>query len=103
MGEENMKGLTYERDLTALLVIDPYNDFLSENGKIWHRVKGVAEANKCIPNMLHVLNAARSHRLNLSPSCGAAARLARWKPPRVATPEARAAYFVSIIGEPTLP
>jgi nicotinamidase-related amidase len=61
-----MKGLTYERDLTALLVIDPYNDFLSEGGKIWPRVKSVAEANNCIPNMLHVLNAGRKAGLRVS-------------------------------------
>jgi nicotinamidase-related amidase len=60
-----MKGLTYERELTALLVIDPYNDFLSEKGKIWNRVKSVAEANKCIPNMLHVLKAARKAGLRV--------------------------------------
>ena len=60
-----MKGLTYERDLTALLVIDPYNDFLSEGGKIWPRVKGVAEANNCIPNMLHALNAGRKAGLRV--------------------------------------
>ncbi len=25
--------------LTALLVIDPYNDFISEGGKVWDRLK----------------------------------------------------------------
>jgi ureidoacrylate peracid hydrolase len=44
---------------TALLVIDPYNDFISEGGKVWNRIKAVAEANRCIPNMLEVLQAAR--------------------------------------------
>jgi nicotinamidase-related amidase len=43
----------------ALLVVDPYNDFLSEGGKVWDRLKPVAEANGCIPNMLAVLAAAR--------------------------------------------
>ena len=27
--------LTYDKEITALLVIDPYNDFISEGGKIW--------------------------------------------------------------------
>jgi hypothetical protein len=27
-------------------VVDPYNDFISEGGKIWPRIKAVAEANK---------------------------------------------------------
>src|SRR5262245_24839295 len=51
--------LTIDRQLTALLVIDPYNDFLSEGGKVWDRLKGVAEANGCVPNMLQVLQVAR--------------------------------------------
>jgi len=46
-------------------VIDPYNDFISEGGKLWDRVKGVAEANKCVPNMLAVLNAARKAKLRV--------------------------------------
>jgi nicotinamidase-related amidase len=54
-----MAKVTYDKQLTALLVIDPYNDFISEGGKVWDRLKGVAEANRCIPHMLQVLNAAR--------------------------------------------
>ena len=54
-----MEKVTYENDITALLLIDPYNDFISEGGKVWDRLKGVAEANQCIPHMLRVLNAAR--------------------------------------------
>jgi len=34
-------------------------------GKIWDRIKAVAEANSCIPNMLQVLNAARSAELRV--------------------------------------
>jgi ureidoacrylate peracid hydrolase len=45
--------------ITGLLVIDPYNDFISEGGKVWDRPKGVAEANGCIPHMKQVLDAAR--------------------------------------------
>jgi len=60
-----MNKLTYEKEITALLVIDPYNDFISEGGKVWDRLKSVAEANNCIPHMLQVLNAAREgkHRV----------------------------------------
>ena len=54
-----MANLKFDKEITALLVIDPYNDFISEGGKIWDRIKGVAEANKCVPNMLEVLNAVR--------------------------------------------
>jgi ureidoacrylate peracid hydrolase len=55
-----MANVTYERDLTGLVVIDPYNDFISEGGKVWDRLKGVAEANQCVPHMRQVLDAARS-------------------------------------------
>lgn len=56
---------SYDKDDTALLVIDPYNDFISEGGKIWHRIRAVAEANECVPHMLHVLNAARKAKLRV--------------------------------------
>jgi len=54
-----MANETYNKEITALLIIDPYNDFISEGGKIWPRIKNVAEANSCVPRMLQVLNAAR--------------------------------------------
>ena len=54
-----MAKATYEKEITALLVIDPYNDFISEGGKLWDRLKTVAEANDCIRHMLQVLDAAR--------------------------------------------
>jgi nicotinamidase-related amidase len=52
--------VAYENDLTGLVVIDPYNDFISEGGKVWDRLKGVAEANQCVPHMRQVLDAARA-------------------------------------------
>ena len=52
--------MTYQKDLTGLLVIDPYNDFISEGGKVWDRLKAVAEANQCVPHMRQVLDAARA-------------------------------------------
>jgi len=54
-----MADLTFEKETTGLLVIDPYNDFISQGGKIWDRIKSVAEANDCIPHMLQLLTAAR--------------------------------------------
>jgi nicotinamidase-related amidase len=58
-----MIDLSYERDITGLLVVDPYNDFISEGGKIWPRIQAVAEANNCVPHMLEVLTAAREAKL----------------------------------------
>ena len=60
-----MGKVTYDTQLTALLVIDPYNDFISEGGKIWHRIRAVAEANDCVPHMLQILNAARKAKLRV--------------------------------------
>ena len=60
-----MNTPTYDRRITALLVVDPYNDFISEGGKIWPLIKAVAEANNCVPNMLRVLNAARQAKLRV--------------------------------------
>ena len=60
-----MEKVTDEKEITALLVIDPYNDFISEGGRLWGRLKTVAEKNKCIPNMLQVLNAARKTELRV--------------------------------------
>src|SRR4249920_3718776 len=60
-----MVKVTYDKQLTALLVIDPYNDFISEGGKVWDRIKAVAEANGCVPHMLQVLNAARKAGLRV--------------------------------------
>ena len=60
-----MAKVAHAKQLTALLVIDPYNDFISEGGKIWGRIRAVAEANDCVPHMLQVLNAARKAGLRV--------------------------------------
>jgi ureidoacrylate peracid hydrolase len=60
-----MATVTYEKEITALLVIDPYNDFISDGGKFWDRMRHVAEANNCVPNMPQVLNAARRAELRV--------------------------------------
>jgi len=58
-----MANLKFDKEITALLVVDPYNDFISEGGKVWDRLKTVAEANGCVPHMLQVLNAAQKAEL----------------------------------------
>ena len=60
-----MADLKFEEEITGLLMIDPYNDFISEGGKIWDRIKGVAEANDCIAHMLQLLNGARQAGLRV--------------------------------------
>jgi ureidoacrylate peracid hydrolase len=56
---------TCEKEMTALLVVDPYNDFISEGGKIWPRIRAVAQANNCVPNMLQILKVARQAKLRI--------------------------------------
>jgi ureidoacrylate peracid hydrolase len=60
-----MAVLTFDRDVTALVVIDPYNDFISEGGLVWGRLKTVAEANGCVAHMAQVLAAARGAGLRI--------------------------------------
>jgi nicotinamidase-related amidase len=50
---------TYERDRTALLFIDPYNDFLSEGGKLWPMVSAMAKENGLLDNLRRVQEAVR--------------------------------------------
>src|SRR5262249_1294405 len=42
---------TYDPARIGLLLVDPYNDFLSEGGKLWPRVKEVAEQVGLIENL----------------------------------------------------
>ncbi|MFL6245363.1 MAG: isochorismatase family cysteine hydrolase [Thermoanaerobaculia bacterium] len=44
---------------TALLIIDPYNDFISDGGKLWLYGREVAERVGLIDNMSRLLTAAR--------------------------------------------
>jgi nicotinamidase-related amidase len=45
---------------TAVLLIDPYNDFLSDGGKLWPGVKPVADAVGLLENLRSALAAARA-------------------------------------------
>jgi ureidoacrylate peracid hydrolase len=60
-----MGALRNDEQLTALLMVDPYNDFISAGGKVRDRLKNVAEANDCISHMSQVLNAARKAELRV--------------------------------------
>lgn len=44
---------------TALLFVDPYNDFLSEGGKLWPYVKEVAEEVRLLDNLRAIMTAIR--------------------------------------------
>ncbi|AHI20894.1 MULTISPECIES: cysteine hydrolase family protein [Actinomycetes] len=49
----------YEPEITALLCVDLYNDFLTEGGKLYPWVKDIAEANDMHENLRTLVAAAR--------------------------------------------
>lgn len=51
---------TYAPDRTALLFVDPYNDFLSEGGKVWPRLRDVAEKVGLLDNLRAIVAAVRA-------------------------------------------
>ena len=55
-----MSEISYDPAITGLLVVDPYNDFISEGGKLWKLAKETAEGVNCVPNMIKVLEASRA-------------------------------------------
>jgi nicotinamidase-related amidase len=55
----------YVRASTALLFVDPYNDFLSEGGKVWPRIKSVAEEVGLLANLKSIVGAVRSAGLRV--------------------------------------
>jgi nicotinamidase-related amidase len=50
---------TYDPARAGLLFVDPYNDFLSEGGKVWPRVKEVAEQVGLIDNLKAIVKTVR--------------------------------------------
>lgn len=70
-----MKLPSYARPSTALVFIDPYNDFLSEGGKAWPRVGPIAEEIGLLDNLRAIVRAIRqaSIRVFIAPH-------RRWEP-----------------------
>ena len=54
-----MEPFTYSRERTALLFVDPYNDFLSQGGKLWPLVEEVATEVGLLANLRAIIAAAR--------------------------------------------
>lgn len=50
---------TYDPRHTAVLLVDPFNDFLSEGGKIWPRLRPMAEQVNLLDHLRSVIGAAR--------------------------------------------
>src|SRR5215510_10709778 len=58
--ESPMSASDYRRDATALLLVDPYNDFLSDGGLLWPRLREVAEEVGLLDNLRAILARARA-------------------------------------------
>ncbi|MER5425994.1 cysteine hydrolase [Streptosporangium roseum] len=50
---------TYDPRHTAVLLVDPYNDFISEGGKLWPRLEPVAKKVGLVDNLRSVVTSAR--------------------------------------------
>lgn len=55
-----MPDLLYPSRETALLMLDPYNDFLSEGGKLYDRIKDVAHTVGLFDNLRRITKTARA-------------------------------------------
>ena len=52
---------SYSPESTAILLLDPYNDFLSEGGKLWDRTKEVAEKVRLLDNLRNITVSRRKY------------------------------------------
>ena len=55
----------YDPSTTAILLVDPYNDFLADGGKLWPRVKAIAEETNLLEHLRVVVAAARARGLKI--------------------------------------
>ena len=62
-GRSNKKGMTmtqtYAADRTGLLIVDPYNDFMSEGGKLYDAIKPTADASGLFDNLRKIIPSVR--------------------------------------------
>jgi nicotinamidase-related amidase len=60
-----MTTTTYAADRTALLMVDPYNDFMSEGGKLFEATRETAEAVSLYDNLRKLIPAIRAARIQV--------------------------------------
>jgi nicotinamidase-related amidase len=58
-------GVTFPPDRTALLVIDPVNDFLSEGGAAWDLTKNTVRLHNVIENLKRAIEGARERGISV--------------------------------------
>ncbi|MBM89342.1 MAG: isochorismatase [Gammaproteobacteria bacterium] len=61
----NAQDYDYNPSRTAILLVDPYNDFLSEGGLLYAMSKETLDANNAIENMKNLVTAARAAGLKI--------------------------------------
>ncbi|MDR6632635.1 nicotinamidase-related amidase [Phyllobacterium sp. 1468] len=55
-----MSNNEYDASHTALLIVDPYNDFMTEGGKLFEAIKETADATNMFANLRKIIPAARA-------------------------------------------
>src|SRR5258707_6453472 len=60
-----MTTTDYSSDRTGLLLVDPYNDFLSEGGKLWPLLKAIAEEEHLLDHLRQIVAAVRAAKIQL--------------------------------------
>src|SRR4051812_4337660 len=55
----------YSSENTAILIVDPFNDFLSDGGKLWSTTKETVKGVNLIENLKNLLSAARSSGIKI--------------------------------------
>lgn len=60
-----MTSHTYRADQTALLIVDPYNDFMTEGGKLHEAIRPTAEASGMYDNLRTLIPAARASKIQI--------------------------------------
>ena len=56
---------TYATDRTALLIVDPYNDFMSEGGKLYDAIKPTADSSGMFSNLRRLIPAIRNRDIRV--------------------------------------
>jgi len=55
----------YVAERTGLLIVDPYNDFMSEGGKLYEAIKPTADASGMFDNLRKIIPAARAAKIQI--------------------------------------
>jgi ureidoacrylate peracid hydrolase len=69
-----MADLTYEPELTGLLIVDPYNDFLSVGGKLYELSRETLETLNVVEHMKQVLGGPRTRHPGIHRAASSMAR-----------------------------